>query len=130
MTQGATFFVRFRNEIDRPATIHWHGIRLANASDGSPVLTQQPVAPGGTFLYSVHCPDAGIFWYHDHVREDIGQPMGLYGNIDVEPVQATSSGSPAPREAFLMLSDVLLDSGTVVPFGLRSPQFRAHGTFW
>ena len=34
--QGTTFFVRFRNEIDRPATIHWHGIRLANASDGSP----------------------------------------------------------------------------------------------
>jgi suppressor of ftsI len=131
--QGSTFYVRLRNEIDRPATIHWHGIRLANASDGAPVLTQIPVAPGGAYLYAVHCPDAGIFWYHDHVREDIGQPMGLYGNIDVEPAPtpapAPAATGSAPRDAFLILSDVLLDSATVVPFGLEAPNFALMGRF-
>ena len=75
VTQGTTFFVRFANTIDLPATIHWHGVRLGNAFDGS-TMTQSPVPPGGTFVYVVHCPDAGIFWYHDHIREDIGQPWG------------------------------------------------------
>jgi suppressor of ftsI len=128
--QGATFFVRFRNEIDLPATVHWHGVRLANASDGAAGMTQTPVAPGGTFLYTVHCPDPGIFWYHDHVRGDIGQPMGLYGNIHVEPMaSAVANGNPAPRRAFLMLSDLLLDSGSVVPFGLEAPNFALMGRF-
>ncbi len=130
VAQGATFFVKFRNEIDRPATVHWHGVRLANASDGSPSMTQPPVAPGGEFIYTVHCPDAGVFWYHDHVREDIGQPMGLYGNIEVEPATAARPTAGAgPRETFLILSDMLIDSVSVVPFGLESPDFALMGRF-
>ena len=128
VTQGSTFYVRFRNGIDQPATIHWHGVRLKNGFDGSPGLTQPPVPVGGTFVYAVHCPDAGIFWYHDHVREDIGQPMGLYGNLDVEPVATTGHAAPA-REEFLMLSDLLLDGDSVVPFGAESPNFALMGRF-
>ena len=26
-------------------------------------------------------PTAGIYWYHPHVREDIQQELGLYGNL-------------------------------------------------
>ena len=91
-------------------------------------MTQPPVASGGTFLYAVHCPDAGIFWYHDHVREDIGQPMGLYGNLDVEPTPRRRP-TAAPRQAFLILSDVLLDSDSVVPFGLETANFALMGRF-
>jgi len=124
--QGSTFFVRFENRIDLAATIHWHGVRLDNASDGRPVL--EPVPPGGTFVYAVHCPDAGIFWYHDHVREDIGLPMGLYGNLYVEPVQASSPGRVA-RMVFLMLSDLLFDGPSVVPYGHDAPNFAIMGRF-
>ena len=123
--QGATFYVKFHNAIDRPATIHWHGVRLENAFDGSPDLTQPPVTAGGTFVYAVHCPDAGIFWYHDHVREDIAQPMGLYGNVYVEP----RGERPSSREAFLMLSDLLFDGDSVVPFGDEAPNFALMGRF-
>lgn len=119
--QGATFYVKFHNAIDRPATIHWHGVRLNSAFDG----IQPPVAAGGTFLYQVHCPDAGIFWYHDHVREDIGQPMGLYGNIDVEP--ATSSVTT--RRAFVILSDILVDGDSLIAFGDSAPNFALMGRF-
>jgi suppressor of ftsI len=126
--QGSTFFVRFENRIDLPATIHWHGVRLDNASDGTPVMTQQAVPAGGTFVYAVHCPDAGIFWYHDHVREDIGQPMGLYGNLYVEPAQAPA-GRHVSRSAFVILSDLLLDGGAIVPFGHDAPDFALMGRF-
>jgi suppressor of ftsI len=124
VTQGATFYVRFQNGIDQPATVHWHGVRIDNGSDGSPGLTQPPVSLGGTFVYTVHCPDAGIFWYHDHVREDIAQPMGLYGNLYVEPAGV------APRhQEFLMLSDLLLDGDSIVAFGAEAPNFALMGRF-
>jgi FtsP/CotA-like multicopper oxidase with cupredoxin domain len=125
--QGATIFVRFHNATDRPATIHWHGVRVANRYDGSPDATQPPLAPGASFVYAVHCPDAGIFWYHDHVREDIGQPMGLYGNLIVDP--PTPSGSAATRIVPLILGDLLLDGDSVVPFGADAPNFALMGRF-
>lgn len=126
--QGATFYVRFRNGIDQPATIHWHGVRVKNAFDGSPGVTQQAVPAGGTFIYAVHCPDAGVFWYHDHVREDIVLPMGLYGNIYVEP--AAAHGAPAPaRTEFLILSDLLLDADSVISYGKSAPNFALMGRF-
>src|SRR5690606_19609133 len=38
--EKATIVVRFHNRIDMPSTIHWHGVRLDNAFDGVPGLTQ------------------------------------------------------------------------------------------
>ena len=125
--QGSTFYVRFKNAIDRPATIHWHGVRLQNAYDGSPQMTQPPVPPGGAFLYAVHCPDAGIFWYHDHAREDIGQPLGLFGNLYVEAAHPTTGAQP--RQAFLMLSDILVDGDSLMPYGRDEPNFSLMGRF-
>ena len=43
--------------------MHWHGVRLPNAMDGVPHLTQPPVAPGASFDYRFRPPDAGTFWY-------------------------------------------------------------------
>ena len=126
--QGATFYARVRNDLDRPVTIHWHGVRLDSRFDGAAGMTQPPIAPGGTFVYTVHCPDAGIFWYHDHVREDIGQPMGLFGNLVVEP--ASAPGALAGRRALpLILSDVLVDGDSLVPFGREAPNFALMGRF-
>ena len=81
--RAATVTVRFRNLTDLPSSIHWHGLRLANADDGVPGLTQPAVPPGGEFVYQVHAPDAGLFWYHPHTREDVAQDLGLAGNIAV-----------------------------------------------
>ena len=38
--------------------------------------------------------DAGVFWYHPHVREDIQQVMGLYGNIVVRAPRAATAVEP------------------------------------
>ena len=79
--QGATITVRFHNRIDLPSSVHWHGVRLDNRFDGAVGVTQEPVPPGGDFVYTVQFPDAGLYWYHPHVREDIEQAMGLFGNM-------------------------------------------------
>jgi FtsP/CotA-like multicopper oxidase with cupredoxin domain len=46
-------------------------------------MTQDPIEQGESFTYEVHVPDAGMFWYHPHVREDVQQDLGLYGNLHV-----------------------------------------------
>ncbi|HEU5358485.1 MAG TPA: multicopper oxidase family protein [Gemmatimonadales bacterium] len=126
VAQNATITVRFHNRIDLPSTVHWHGVRLDNRSDGVPGVTQDPVAPGGDFTYTVHFPDAGIYWYHPHVREDIEQSMGLYGNMLVESPD-TAYYSPANREVALMLSDLLIHADTLIPFGKEASDFVLMG---
>ena len=126
VTRDATITVRFRNRIDLPSSVHWHGVRLDNRSDGVPGVTQAAVEPGGTYTYTVHFPDAGIYWYHPHVREDIEQAMGLYGNMLVE---SPDPGyySPANREQALVLSDLMINADTLVPFGKEAPDFALMG---
>lgn len=82
--QGERLQVLLQNELDQPTTVHWHGLRIPNAMDGVPDISQAPVQPGETFLYDFKVPDAGTFWFHPHVNssEQIGR--GLHGALIVE----------------------------------------------
>jgi FtsP/CotA-like multicopper oxidase with cupredoxin domain len=122
---GATVTVRFRNQTDLPSSVHWHGLRLANADDGVPGLTQPPVPPGGEFVYRVHAPDVGLFWYHPHHRQDVTQDLGLAGNILVRP----QGGRTDAREAFLMLDDLLIGNDGPVPWGREAATHALMGRF-
>jgi len=82
--QGARVAVDFVNGLAQPSTIHWHGIRIANAMDGVPGLTQDAVAPGAAFAYDFEVPDAGTYWYHSHERSWEQMARGLYGPLIVE----------------------------------------------
>ena len=124
--QNATITVRFHNRIDLPSTVHWHGVRLDNRFDGVPGLTQDSVASGADFVYTVHFPDAGVYWYHPHVREDIEQAMGLFGNMLVDSPERDYY-SPVNREQMLVLDDLLVNGDTLIPFGKESPDFALMG---
>jgi suppressor of ftsI len=126
--QGAEIVVDFTNKIDWPTTVHWHGIRVDNRFDGVPDLTQAPVLPGRSFRYRVRFPDAGIYWYHPHVREDIQQELGLYGNLMVRSPRADYF-SPANREAVLILDDLLIGNAGLVPFGGEAATHALTGRF-
>jgi FtsP/CotA-like multicopper oxidase with cupredoxin domain len=83
--QGETLRVDVVNDLPEGTTVHWHGLRLPNAMDGVPHLTQPPIAPaGGRFAYEFDCPDAGTFWYHPHLRSNVQVEMGLAGALIVE----------------------------------------------
>ena len=128
VAQNTRIVVRFRNAIDMPSTIHWHGLRLDNRFDGVPDVTQEAVPPGGEFVYEIVFPDAGLYWYHPHVREDIQQDGGLYGNMIVDPARADYFG-PASREEFLMLDDLLVDGEQLLPYGRDAANFTIMGRF-
>ena len=75
---------RFVNGLSEPSTVHWHGIRIENAMDGAPELTQPLVEPGAEFLYDFEPPDAGTWWYHSRHRAFEQMARGLYGALVVE----------------------------------------------
>ena len=128
MSQDATIYVRFTNELDLPTTIHWHGVRVDNRFDGVPDVTQAPVQPGGAFLYQVRLPDAGIYWYHPHVRPDIQQDLGLYGNLLVR-APDPEYFSPVNREEVVILDDLLMDEQGLFPWGKEAAVHTLMGRF-
>lgn len=82
--QGERLRVVVDNALAEDTTVHWHGIRLPNAMDGVPHLTQPPIPPGGRFVYEFEAVDAGTFWYHPHQRSAEQVDRGLAGVLIVE----------------------------------------------
>jgi FtsP/CotA-like multicopper oxidase with cupredoxin domain len=82
--RGATLRVTLENQVADATTIHWHGIRLPNAMDGVPDLTQEPVKRGESFVYEFACGDSGTYWYHPHWQSHEQVERGLYGALIVD----------------------------------------------
>lgn len=103
--QGETARIVVANRLGRPTTVHWHGLRVPNAMDGVPDVTQPPIQPGEEFVYEFPLADAGTYWYHPHLAsyEQVGR--GLYGPFIVEERQPIA----VDRDVTWVLSDFRLD---------------------
>jgi FtsP/CotA-like multicopper oxidase with cupredoxin domain len=126
--QDSEIIVHVQNQGDLDTTVHWHGLRLENKYDGVPHETQAPIPVGGEFTYRIQFPDAGLYWYHPHIREDYTQELGLYANILVEPAEA-GYWPPVDRELILTVDDLLLEDGKVAPFSPSETSYAAMGRF-
>jgi FtsP/CotA-like multicopper oxidase with cupredoxin domain len=98
--------VRLVNALDEPLALHWHGVRLPSAMDGSSLLASPPVAPGASFAHRFVAPDAGTFWYRAVERDQ--QERGLYGALIVEERVTL----PVDRDHLLLFADRRNDDGT------------------
>jgi FtsP/CotA-like multicopper oxidase with cupredoxin domain len=126
--QGSEIIVHVTNQGDLDTTVHWHGLRLENRYDGVPHETQAPIPVGGEFTYRIQFPDAGLYWYHPHIREDYTQELGLYGNIQVTP--SDPDYWPAVNREFIVtLDDLLLEDGKIAPFSPSETTYTAMGRF-
>ena len=81
-TVGDVLEIRLTNRLPEPTVVHWHGLRIPAAMDGTGMV-QRPVGPGETFIYRFRLPDAGTFWYHSHFNETVQIERGLYGALIV-----------------------------------------------
>jgi FtsP/CotA-like multicopper oxidase with cupredoxin domain len=122
--RGATLHVEVVNRMAIPTAVHWHGLRLENPNDGVPGHTQPPIPPGGTYRYTLKVPDAGVYWYHPHIREDAAQDLGLAANILV-----TGGFPPAAREAAVILDDMLMGPDGPIPWGKTRATHALMGRF-
>lgn len=113
--QGSTVTLHFTNNTPFENTIHSHGVRMDNAFDGIPNVTQAPVQPGESFDYILTFPDPGVYWYHPHMREDLTQELGLYGAFVVEPIER-GYWNEVNQEQLIFLDDLLLTEGGLESF--------------
>jgi len=110
--KGEEVKIRLVNKLDQPTSIHWHGVRIANAMDGVAGLTQEPVAPGASFDYRFTPPDSGFYWYHPDIHPLTGeeQDRGLYGVMIVDEAEPPK----ADRDMLVIIDDWKLDDkGTI-----------------
>ena len=66
---GDRLIVHFTNHLPESTTIHWHGVRVPAAMDGTPAM-QSPIEPGASFDYDFVVKDPGLVWFHPHMRSD------------------------------------------------------------
>jgi FtsP/CotA-like multicopper oxidase with cupredoxin domain len=111
--QGVPLEIEFTNRLPEPTVIHWHGLRIPAAMDGTEIV-QRPVQPGETFTYRFTPPDAGTFWYHPHLNETEQLEKGLYGALIVRAAdEVTLDG-----EKILVFDDLRVDKkGQIAKFG-------------
>jgi FtsP/CotA-like multicopper oxidase with cupredoxin domain len=98
---GDTVKVVFKNNLDRPASVHAHGVFYTKDSEGAPYQdgtsgadkADDAVPPGKTHTYTWQVPEragpgpmdpSSIMWmYHSHVDEVRDTSSGLHGPIVV-----------------------------------------------
>ena len=122
--QGDSFHARVRNALAQPTTVHWHGLRVPNAMDGVPQVTQKPIEPGKAFDYRFPIVDSGTYWYHPHQSSFEQVPRGLFGLFIVEEEKPLE----VDREVAWVINDFKLrpDGGQVEDFG-KIMDFGAGG---
>jgi manganese oxidase len=110
---GDTVKVVFKNHLDRPASVHAHGVLYAKDAEGAPYQdgtrgtdkADDAVPPGKTHTYTWQIParagpgpmdPSSIMWmYHSHVDEVRDTSSGLHGPIVVtRRGMARPDGSP------------------------------------
>jgi FtsP/CotA-like multicopper oxidase with cupredoxin domain len=122
LRQGDRLRVTVENQLSEDTTVHHHGIRLPNAMDGVPHLTQTPIAPRETFVYEFDVPDAGTYWYHPHINsaEQVGR--GLSGPLIVE----ERAPIDVDRDVVWVLSDWRLLPDAQISNDFRNIHDMAH----
>lgn len=120
--QGERLRVTVENLLPEETTVHWHGIRLPNAMDGVPHLTQKPIAPGESFVYEFDLPDAGTYWYHPHLNSGEQLARGLSGPLIVE----EQAPIRVDRDVTWVLSDWRLAPDAQISGEFRNRHDMAH----
>ncbi|WP_428353253.1 multicopper oxidase family protein [Methyloprofundus sp.] len=123
---GDTLQLKLINNLPQATTIHWHGIRVPNAMDGVPGVTQAPVQSGDSFTYKFTPKDAGTFWFHPHVNAAEQIERGLHGVLIVE-----DPDEPEYSQEFVwVLDDWLLTKDWQVSANFVTRHDLAHDGRW
>ncbi|KAF2786927.1 multicopper oxidase [Melanomma pulvis-pyrius CBS 109.77] len=79
---GDTIQVTVKNSLSGNGTgVHWHGIRMLKncPNDGVPGITECPLAPFDTKVYTFQATQHGTTWYHSHFSNQYGD--GAFGPL-------------------------------------------------
>jgi uncharacterized cupredoxin-like copper-binding protein len=127
---GDTIRVTVHNELPVIQDVHWHGIEVPFAMDGVAPITQEPIEPGGDFVYEFTVDRPYMGMYHPHLHGQMAVPNGMFGVIQVgetpiaRGVTVNGVEIPADVQPALDIPMVLNDAG-VIGFSLDGKSFPA-----
>ena len=102
-TEGDTALIFVHNELDETTSLHWHGLFLPNKEDGVPNLTQMPIEPKTTHVYTFPIIQNGTHWYHSH--SGLQEQIGMYGSFVMKKRAGFRPGIDDLPEIPLVLSE-------------------------
>ncbi len=71
------------NHLPEATSMHWHGFEIPIDMDGVPGVTQDPIPPGGRFVYEFTLHQEGTYFYHSHMA--MQEMMGMIGLFIMHP---------------------------------------------
>ncbi|KAK5072112.1 hypothetical protein LTR64_004110 [Lithohypha guttulata] len=129
MKENYTTWVRVYNNIeDQNLTVHWHGLsqRADIFSDGTPQVSQWPIAPFNYFDYAItpHVGDAGSYFYHSHIGM---QALTASGVLIVDDIEADPLPYPYDHDISLLFQDFYNKNDSIMEAGLIRNPFQWTG---
>jgi len=85
-TRGDRVRIIVENRLPEPTSMHWHGLEIPHEMDGGPGISQDPIRPGGRFVYEFTLKQEGTFFYHSHMA--MQEMMGMLGAFILHPKNA------------------------------------------
>jgi hypothetical protein len=74
------------NHLPEATSMHWHGFEVPAEMDGAPGSSQDPIAPGGRFVYEFTLNQEGTYFYHSHMA--MQEMIGMIGAFIMHPKEA------------------------------------------
>jgi FtsP/CotA-like multicopper oxidase with cupredoxin domain len=84
--QGDRVRIIVDNHLPELTSMHWHGFDIPYDMDGAPGASQDPIAPGGRFVYEFTLNQEGTYFYHSHMA--MQEMMGMIGAFIMHPKEA------------------------------------------
>ncbi len=122
LAEGERLEATVENRLAEGTTVHWHGIPLPNPMDGVPGLTQEPIPPGGSFVYDFEANPAGSYLYHSHVGLQLDR--GLVAPLIIEEREPHVGYD---REVTIVLDDFLPGAPEPLAAGGRGGMMGGRG---
>jgi len=85
VNQGDRVRIVVDNHLPEPTSMHWHGFEIPITMDGMPGVSQEPIKPGGRFIYDFTLHQEGTYFYHSHMA--MQEMMGMLGAFIMHPKQ-------------------------------------------
>jgi hypothetical protein len=86
VNQGDRVRLIVDNHLPEATSMHWHGFEVPVEMDGAPGASQDPIAPGGRFVYEFTLQQEGTYFYHSHMA--MQEMMGMIGAFVMHPKNA------------------------------------------
>jgi FtsP/CotA-like multicopper oxidase with cupredoxin domain len=111
ITQGDRVRIVVDNHLPEPTSMHWHGFEIPHSMDGGPGISQDPILPGGRFVYEFTLHQAGTFFYHSHMA--MQEMMGMLGAFIMHPKVPDSPR--VDKDFVLLLQEYAVLPNSTVP---------------